>query len=161
MGCARLLPVYDGWVKPRSKSRAPQLPFPGEDDSGEAKKEASSTPSAVHDVSSSQSLLATPTRAAPSKGKPTRSVFCTLGFSILNLSSSSLAAGKRRNMSVTDVSGFHQPAERSETLLVQSAHVSPSSSSLLSPPAVLAEPFSPPSSTVASPSPSVALTDEK
>ena len=149
------------WVKPRSKSRAPKLPFPGEDDSGEATKEASSTPSAIDDVSSSQSLPATPTRAAPSKRKPTRSVFGTLGLSILNPSSSSLAAKKRRNMSVTDVSGLDQPPERPETLSVQSAHVSPSSSPLLSPTAVLAEPPKPTSSTVASPSPSVALTDEK
>ncbi|RPD54813.1 TBC-domain-containing protein [Lentinus tigrinus ALCF2SS1-7] len=149
------------WAKPRSKSRAPKLPFPTEGDSSEPTKETSSTPSVSDEVTSSHSVPATPTRAAPSKRKPTRSVFGTLGFSILNPSSASLAAKKRRNMSVTDIPDLDHPPERPETLLVKSANVSPSSSPLLSPTPILSDLSKPSSSYAASPSPSVVLSDEK
>ncbi|RDX46273.1 TBC-domain-containing protein [Lentinus brumalis] len=150
------------WAKPRSKSRAPKLPFPAEDDADEPTRESQSATSASNEVSSTETVPGTPTRSAAAKRKQTRSVFGTLGFSILNPStSSSLAAKKRRNMSVTDISGLDLPPERPETLSVKSAHASPSSSPLLSTTTLVSEHSKPPSLNVASPSPSVTLADDK
>ncbi|EIW57961.1 TBC-domain-containing protein [Trametes versicolor FP-101664 SS1] len=148
------------WVK--GKTKAPRLPFPSDDDSESIKESPSLVPQAdVDDVSPAPSIPQTPNR--PTKRKPTRSVFGTLGFSILNPgATTSAAVKKRRNMSVTDISAFDPPLERPEVLAAKSAHVTPMSSPLLSPMAMpsdlsgVASPFN-----VLSPSQSVSLPDEK
>ncbi|KAI0750042.1 rab-GTPase-TBC domain-containing protein [Daedaleopsis nitida] len=152
------------WVKPRSKSRAPPVPFPLQNDGTESVKDSLVATSPSVDLPPVPPVPTTSHKTANAKRKPTRSVFGTLGFSILSpsSSSSSLAAKKRRNMSVTDVSGVDLPRERRDTLSVNSAHPSPSSSPLLSPttlPSDSSKAAAP--SFVTSPSPSVSLRDEK
>ncbi|KAI0353672.1 TBC-domain-containing protein [Trametes cingulata] len=148
------------WVK--GKAKAPRIPFSSDGDGSESLKESPSLapqPSA-DDISPAPSVPQTPNKHA--KRKPTKSVFGTLGFSILNPGASTAVVKKRRNMSVTDVSGFEPPPELPETATAKSAHVSPVSSPLLSPtnvPSDLPKTTSP--CNFLSPSQSVNLPDEK
>ncbi|TBU27790.1 TBC-domain-containing protein [Dichomitus squalens] len=156
------------WIKPKSKTRAPQLPFPADDASDPHKESPRADSQSLFgdDLPPAPSTPQTPGKesAAP-KRKPSRSVFGTLGFSILNPASSSTNAmmgKKRRNMSVTDVAGAElSPEPQDVTPSVKSAHVSPSSSPLLSPVAVNPDLSMVTSSTNASPSPSLMAPDEK
>lgn len=150
------------WVKPKGKSRAPPVPFSPAEDNSESGKETPSITFPSDGISSAHSVPNTP-NTATTKRKPTRSVFGTLGFSILNpgasSSLSSLAAKNRRNMSVTDVSGVD---ERRNSLSTRSAHVSPSNSPLLSPTTLHSDLSRVASSShLRSPVPSVVLPDEK
>ena len=148
--------------KPRIKSTVPQVPFPRNNGSSDLAKDTSSIASS-EGVSPMPSAPTTPSRPNAVKRKPARSVFGTLGFSILNPSSTAaLASKKRRNMSVTDISGAEPVLERRDTLSVQSAHVSPAHSPLLSPAILPSDPFrTASSSNIDSPSMSVTLAEEK
>ncbi|KAI0656439.1 TBC-domain-containing protein [Cubamyces menziesii] len=149
------------WAKGKSKATRP--PPSGEDvSSGSSKEPPSLAPQAsTEDLSPLPSAPHTPTK--PSKRKQTKSVFGTLGFSILNPGTSVVVAKKRRNLSVTDVSAFEpRPPDHPETLSTQSAHVSPMTSPLLSPttlPVDLSKAASPPN--IFSPEQSINLVDEK
>ncbi|KAI9001472.1 TBC-domain-containing protein [Trametes punicea] len=149
------------WIK--GKTRAPRLAFPPDDDvSDSVQKEC---PSVAPDGSSDD---ASPAPSAPhtpskqSKRKPSRSVFGTLGFAILNPGASVVMAKKRRNMSVTDVSTFEPPAEPAEIPPVESTHVSPVDSPLLSPTALAPNtPNAASLSNVVSPPQSVNTSDDR
>ncbi|KAI0636302.1 TBC-domain-containing protein [Trametes polyzona] len=150
------------WAK--GKAKAPRIPFSSDSDALESAKENPSLApqtTATDDVSAAPSVPQTPTK--PTRRKPTKSVFGTLGFSILNPGASTTAVvKKRRNMSVTDVSAFDPTPESQEAPTAKSAHVSPMSSPLLSPailPADVSKAASP--TDVLSPSQSVSLSDEK
>ncbi|KAI0363868.1 TBC-domain-containing protein [Pilatotrama ljubarskyi] len=148
------------WVK--GKAKAPRIPFSSDGDGSESVKESPSlTPQrSVEDVSPAPSVPQTPNRQ--SKRKPTTSVFGTLGFSILNPGSSTTTVKKRRNMSVTDVSGVEPPPELPETMSAKSAHVSPVASPLLSPTTIPSDlPTTGSPCNFLSPSQSVSLPDEK
>ena len=140
------------WIKPRSKSRVPHVPFPA-DDTPEPQKALTSPsiankPLPADDTPPTPSVPPTPrVDQAPTKRKPSRSVFGTLGFSILNPASSSsnaLIAKKRRNLSVTDISS-PDPAEHSDASSAKAALVSPVSSPLLAASPALPEPTNAPS----------------
>ncbi|KAH9918904.1 TBC-domain-containing protein [Epithele typhae] len=150
------------WMKPRSKSRAPHVPFPNDDSTQSSQKDdaAADVPS-VPPLPPLPPLPPAPSRPNTTKRKPTRSVFGTLGFSILNPSSSSALAGKkRRNMSVTDTSSVE--AIRRDTLSVKSVRPSPSTSPLLTPTVLATDPFATLSSSIAmSPPASIAAADQK
>ncbi|KAI0648684.1 TBC-domain-containing protein [Trametes meyenii] len=149
------------WVK--GKAKGPRLPLSSDADGSDSVKESPdlAPQNIVDDVSPAPSVPPTPNKQ--SKRKPSRSVFGTLGLSILNpVASSASVIRKRRNLSVTDISAFNVPSEQPEALSAKSAHVSPSSSPLLSP-AILppdtskvTTPFN-----ILSPPQSVSLPDEK
>ncbi|KAI0763332.1 TBC-domain-containing protein [Trametes elegans] len=149
------------WVK--GKTKAARNPFSTESDGSESIKESPSlAPQALpEDVSPAPSVPQTPSKLP--KRKPTRSVFGTLGFSILNPGASTAVVNrKRRNISVSDIAGFEVPPSQPDTLSTASLHVTPISSPLLSPTTIapdLSQTTSP--SQFLSPSPSVNLTDEK
>ncbi|KAI9067697.1 TBC-domain-containing protein [Trametes sanguinea] len=150
------------WVK--GKAKAPRVPFSAEGDvPGSAKESSSVDPqSSTDDVSPAPSAPQTPSKQ--SKRKTWRSVFGTLGFSILNPGTSVVVAKKRQNVSVTDITTFDPPPEQehSETATSLSAHVSPLSSPLLSPttlPSDVSKVASP--SIVLSPAQSICAQDEK
>ncbi|PIL32385.1 hypothetical protein GSI_05631 [Ganoderma sinense ZZ0214-1] len=154
------------WNKPRSKSRTSQVSFPT-DDSPESLKSSPSIankPLPTDNTPPTPSVPPTPrTEQSATKRKPSRSVFGTLGFSILNPASSSsnaLMGKKRRNLSVTDVSSL-DPPEHSDASSVKAALVSPISSPLLTATPALPEPSKAPSLSNGSSSQSFISPDEK
>ncbi|CDO75118.1 hypothetical protein BN946_scf185010.g43 [Trametes cinnabarina] len=121
------------WIK--GKAKVPRVPFTVE---GEVPELATESPSldaqkSMDDISPAPSAPHTPSKQ--SKRKTSKSVFGTLGFSILNPGASVIGAKKRLNMSVTDVTSFEPPSEQEqpETINNLSVQATPISSPLLSP----------------------------
>ncbi|CCM04212.1 uncharacterized protein FIBRA_06379 [Fibroporia radiculosa] len=75
------------------------------------------------DVASLPSIPPTPNKV--SRRRAARSVFGTLGFSILNPSASVVPQKKRRNLSVTDIHAFDAPSDTNGVRSVRSAASSP------------------------------------
>ena len=154
------------WMKPRSKSRTSQVSFPTDDspESLKASPSIASKPLPTEDIPSTPSVPPTPrTDQSATRRKVSRSVFGTLGFSILNpasSSSSALIGKKRRNMSVTDVTSPDLP-DHSDAHSVKAALVSPVSSPLLTATPALPEPSKVPSLSNGSSSQSVISPEEK
>ncbi|OBZ72144.1 TBC domain-containing protein C4G8.04 [Grifola frondosa] len=153
------------WIKGKPKGGRP-LFFIDQDGSGSLKDSPSSTSQpASEGISPLPSAPPTPSRAGRKKGG--RSVFGTLGFSILNPSSSSTSMGrKRRNMSVADISAFEPPPESRNVLFTRSANTSPTRSPVITSTATMSQSSKASSSSkVASPSstvpPSLSVLDEK
>ncbi|KAI1792153.1 TBC-domain-containing protein [Ganoderma leucocontextum] len=154
------------WIKPRSKGRSMQVSFPTDDtpESQKASPSIASQPLLSDDAPPAPSVPSTPrTEQMTTRRKPSRSVFGTLGFSILNPSSSSsnaLMGKKRRNMSVTDVTSS-DPPEQSDAPSAKAALVSPVSSPLLTATPALSEPSKVPSLSNGSSSRSLMSPEEK
>ncbi|GBE90104.1 predicted protein [Sparassis crispa] len=144
------------WVKGKQNGRGPLLPQLGvaQDAGKEGHASSSQTPSS--ETSPLPSAPQTPNRAA--RRKASRSVFGTLGFSLLNPSVSSLGSRKRRNMSVTDIAAF-EPRTETDVFKTRSAATSPSRSAFTTPPREVSPP--PVASSSSTLAPSMSMSDQK
>ncbi|KAI0951548.1 hypothetical protein AcW1_008567 [Taiwanofungus camphoratus] len=109
------------WAKGKRNGR-PQVPSSPNVSESHRDSPNSSSQALADDVSSLSSTFQTPNKT--NRRKAARSVFGTLGFSILNPSSTSLTPKKHRNMSVTDVSSFETPVDAIDTQSTQNTTTS-------------------------------------
>lgn len=99
------------WAKGKSKPNTNQPLFtPDSDPSDPSKDKLSESPSEGNVESSPPSSIHSISKL--NRRRPNKSVFGTLGFTILSPSAGPLGSRKRRNLSVTDVSAFE--ADRKE-----------------------------------------------